>query len=138
MPEPLYRLPLQRQPISPYRFSSPIRALFRQELAKSARIRTDQILIRRVYDRFPAGVFESVKTDEHGILSATPASHTVGQRSQKEGLLPSHNPGHLIIGQRLDTRQQVMALVTAEDIAAVLRRSASDPPPPAGTIIGAS
>jgi hypothetical protein len=102
-------LPIQKSPIPLHRFSTPQRQAFRQALATKYSLSGDNIQLVRVFDRIAMRRYGNLDQDAQGHLLCTPklagASATTLMNPIEEA------QSYLVIGLRLDTRQEVHALL---------------------------
>jgi hypothetical protein len=122
-------LPIRKAPVPPHRFSLAMRQRFRQALAEKSGTPPDQIQLQLIFDRLNLNLYAAIRQDEQGYLLCTPksdASPTDSSRRERgrfasqnrRALRPSLPTSadtsvfYLVIGLRLDTRQDVRALVS--------------------------
>jgi hypothetical protein len=132
------RMPVRKKPVPLHRFSLAMRQRFRQALSEKSGAPFDQIQLLLVYDRLDMTLYGSILKDEQGDLICTPKSaapvvekkHATPprgierwrERPQSEASEPSRlvmpdslRNVYLILGLRLDTQQEIRALIPMAD-----------------------
>lgn len=105
------RLPILKSPIPAFRFSAEWKDRFRRALADKAATAPANILLSAVYSGLNRRAFASVSADDRGLLSCVPRAEAVGKR---RALSEMGETCYLAVGQRMDTRARLSALVSAE------------------------
>lgn len=117
-----YALPVRKAAIPPHRFPLAQREKFRQALAEKAQTTPKNIQLRIVYERMDMSLYSALQQDEQGFLLCTPRAELLGKNRNHPGsrkLLTQHALGsntYLVFGTRLDTREDIRALVPAEPL----------------------
>ncbi len=111
----MYGLPFIRKALPSHRFSAESRQVFRQALAEKVKTTPSNVLINRIYDRVNRSQFQSISQDERGQLVCVPKLNYVGQKRKTEF---SQTTAFLIMGQKLDTKENISVLVPVADLSA--------------------
>lgn len=119
----LFALPIRKLPVPPHRFSPTIREIFRRTLAEKAGTRPDNVQLKVVFERMNVAFYTSIQQDEHGHLLCVPKNELIGKNAlgkQGQALLErlSHNTenAYLVVGFRLDNRQDIRAMVPVDKV----------------------
>lgn len=110
-----YAMPIRKAPIPPHRFSSELRERFRKALAEKGKTIPANIQLKVIYERMDMSLYASLQQDEQGNLLCVPKSEVLGRNAQR-GLSRTGSASlvYLVFGSRLDTREDLRALVPAE------------------------
>lgn len=112
-----YALPIKKAPIPPHRFSTEVKAVFRKALAEKAKTHANNVQLRVIYERMNMMFFASIQQDEQGNLLCTPKNELIGKNKNTHKIAPnSLGNTYLVYGFRLDTKEDVRALVPANHL----------------------
>lgn len=133
------RLAIRKRPVPLHRFSLAMRQRFRQALAEKSGAAFEQIQLLLVFDRMDMTLYSSILKDEQGDLLCTPKTALQSTISAKKHASPPRGierwrertraeeqqertatpdsllNAYLIIGLRLDTKQEIRALIPMSD-----------------------
>lgn len=119
----LFALPIRKMPIPPHRFSPAIREIFRRMLAEKAETRPDNVQLKVVFERMNVAFYASIQQDEQGNLLCVPKNELIGKNAlgkQGQALIErisqSTGNAYLVVGFRLDNKQDIRAMVPVDKI----------------------
>ena len=110
-----YLLPLKKMPLQPNRFAPQAREAFRQALAEKVKTHPRNIQLRIIFERMHMPLYSSIAQDDHGQLLCTPKAEAVGRNQEASRMNPP--AAYLVLGTRLDTKEDVRALVPVDAVA---------------------
>ncbi len=118
-----FALPIRKTPIPPHRFSSEAREVFRRHLAEKIGTAPSNIQLKVVFERMNVALYATIQQDESGQLLCTPKNELIGKNVRgKTGQtlaakLSEKTPNtYLVVGIRLDTREDIRAMVPVDKI----------------------
>jgi hypothetical protein len=114
-----YTLPIKKASIPPHRFSTDAKDKFRRFLAEKAGTVPANIQLKIIFERMDMSIYASIQQDEQGNLLCIPKNEFIGKNlsaTSTQALLRGNTlqgSAYLVLGVRLDTREELRALVPA-------------------------
>lgn len=120
-----YALPIRKNAIPPHRFSLSAREQFRKALAEKAKTSPANVQLKMVFEPMYMALYSSIQPDELGHFMCIPKSELLGRNretSSSQAILNQQAAGshatYLVIGIRLDNKEDVRTLVPVHTILA--------------------
>lgn len=121
----LFALPIRKTPIPPHRFSPAVRDIFRRFLAEKAGVPANNVQLKIVFERMNVAFYASIQQDEQGHLLCVPKNELIGKNVQGkagqallERMEKNTENAYLVVGFRLDNKQDIRAMVPVDKIPA--------------------
>lgn len=111
-----YGLPIKKAPVPPHRFAEAIRETFKRKLAEKAGTHPANVQLKIIFERMNMALYQGLQQDEQGYLLCTPKREFLG-RNPVEGAIHAESNAYLVFGIRLDTKEDIRALVPVTEVA---------------------
>jgi hypothetical protein len=102
-------LPIQKSSVPLHRFSTEARQIFRESLASKYKIAKENIQLVSIFDRVTIRHYAELEQAPQGQLLCTPKISNAVKKRETQTI--DDSPSYLIVGLRLDTKQEIHALI---------------------------